>query len=79
MTQQAELLNIVDRLPQKYLDEAVSFLGYLQHKAQQEAVVKEQRTVKEKAAFIKYIEELNAESEDVLKYQVPLFVDEDEE
>ena len=78
MTQQAELLNIIDKIPQKYFGEAVAFLGYLQHKAQQEsaqhvAVAREQRAAREKEAFIKYAEELNAEAEDVLKYQVPLF------
>ena len=79
MTQQAELLNIVDKLPQKYFGEAVSFLRYLQHKVQQEAIEKEHRAAREKAAFIKYAEELNAEAEDVLKYQVPLFESEDNE
>ena len=79
MTQQVELLNIVDKLPQRYLGEAVSFLGYLQHKAQQEAAEKEQRTARERAAFIKYAEELNAEAEDVLKYQVSIFEGEDNE
>ena len=78
MTQQAELLNIVDKLPQKYFVEIINFAGYLQHKvrqeaAQQAACTKEQRAAKEKAAFIKYAEELNVEAEDVLKYQVPLF------
>ena len=88
MTQQAELLNIVDKLPQKYFGEIINFAGYLKHKMQQEAAqqaaaqqaaaqqaacTKEQRAAKEKAAFIKYAEELNAEAEDVLKYQVPLF------
>ena len=76
---QAELLNRIDKIPQRYFGEVVSFLGYLQHKAQQEAVVKEQRAAREKAAFIRYAEELNAEAEDVLKYQVPLFEGEDNE
>ena len=71
---QAELLNRIDKIPQRYFGEVVSFLGYLQHKAQQEAaqqaaVAKEQRAAKEKAAFIRYAEELNAEAEDVLLYQ----------
>ena len=65
MTQQAELLNIIDKIPQRYFGEVVSFLRYLQHKAQQEVAVKEQRAAKEKAAFIKYAEKLNAEAEDV--------------
>jgi len=36
MTQQAELFREIDRIPQKYFSEVISFLGYLQHKAQQE-------------------------------------------
>ena len=36
MTQQAELIREIDRIPQKYFSEVISFLGYLQHKAQQE-------------------------------------------
>jgi len=36
MTQQAELLNIVDKLPPKYFSEVINFAGYLQQKAQQE-------------------------------------------
>jgi len=37
MTQQTELLKIIDELPQKYFGEMIDFVGYLQHKAQQEA------------------------------------------
>ena len=37
MTQQAELLKKIDKIPQKYLGEVIDFLGYLQHKAQQES------------------------------------------
>ena len=37
MTRQAELLNRIDEIPQKYFGEIIDFLGYLQHKAQQEA------------------------------------------
>jgi len=37
MTQQAELFREIDRIPQKYFGEVINFLGYLQHKAQQEA------------------------------------------
>ena len=36
MTQQAELLNRIDRMPRKYFGEIIDFLGYLQHKAQYE-------------------------------------------
>jgi len=37
MNQQAELLNKIDKIPQKYIGEVINFLGYVQHKAQQEA------------------------------------------
>ena len=40
MTQQAELLKRIDTLPPKYFSEVVDFVGYLQHKAQQENTVK---------------------------------------
>ena len=78
MTRQAEILDRIEKIPPKYFGEVIDFLGYLQHKAQQEAaqqatLTKEQRAAREKAAFIKYAEELNSEAEDVLKYQVPLF------
>ena len=84
MTQQAELLRSIDTLPPKYLGEVIDFVGYLQHKAQKAAAqqatfTKEQRAAREKAAFVKYADELNAEAEDVLKYQVPLFEGEDNE
>ncbi|MCL2067254.1 MAG: hypothetical protein FWG99_07285 [Treponema sp.] len=36
MTRQAELLNIVDKLPPKYFGEVIDFAGYLQHKARHE-------------------------------------------
>ena len=36
MTQQVELLRKIDKLPHKYFGEMIEFLGYLQHKAQQE-------------------------------------------
>ena len=36
MTQQAELLNKLDKLPQEYFKEVISFVGYLQHRIQQE-------------------------------------------
>ena len=36
MTQQAELLNKLDKLPSKYYGEVIDFVGYLQHKAQRE-------------------------------------------
>ena len=37
MTQQAELLKEIEKNPQKYFGEVIDFLGYIQHKAQQEA------------------------------------------
>ena len=37
MTQRAELLDKIDKIPQKYFDEVIDFLGNLQNKAQQEA------------------------------------------
>ena len=36
MTQQAELMSRIDKIPQKYFGEVIDFLGYLQHKAEQE-------------------------------------------
>jgi len=36
MTQQAELLKKINKLPLKYFDEVIDFVGYLQNKAQQE-------------------------------------------
>ena len=36
MSQQAELLNKINKIPPKYFGELIDFLGYLQHKAQQE-------------------------------------------
>ncbi|MDR3020788.1 MAG: DUF2281 domain-containing protein [Treponema sp.] len=37
MTQQAELLKKIDKLPPKYFGEVIDFVGYLQAKAQQAA------------------------------------------
>ena len=45
MPQQADLLNIVNTLPQKYFSEIISFLRHLQHKAQQEAAEAECETI----------------------------------
>ena len=33
MTQQAELLKNIEKLPPQYLGEVIDFVGYLQHKA----------------------------------------------
>ena len=41
MTQQAELMNKIDKIPPKYLGEVIDFLGYIQHKIQQEAQLKQ--------------------------------------
>ena len=41
MAQQAELLRKLDKLPPKYISEVINFIGYLQHKAQQEENVNE--------------------------------------
>ena len=37
MTQQVEIMNKIDKIPPKYFGEVIDFLGYLQHKAEQEA------------------------------------------
>ena len=37
MIQQSELLRKIDTIPPKYFGEVYDFLGYLQHKAKQEA------------------------------------------
>jgi len=36
MTQQAELLSKIDKLPPQYYGEVIDFVGYLQQKTQQE-------------------------------------------
>ena len=36
MTEQAELLNKLYKLPPQYFNEVIDFVGYLQHKIQQE-------------------------------------------
>ncbi|MDR2971017.1 MAG: DUF2281 domain-containing protein [Bacteroidales bacterium] len=36
MTQQAELQQRINNIPQKYFGEVIDFLAYLQHKAQKE-------------------------------------------
>ena len=33
MTQQAELMNSINKLPPQYFKEVIDFVGYLQHKA----------------------------------------------
>lgn len=39
MTQQAELLRKIDKLPPKFFSEIIDFVAYLQHKAQQENLI----------------------------------------
>jgi hypothetical protein len=36
MTQQAELIQEIDKLPSKYLGEVIDYVGYLRQKAQNE-------------------------------------------
>jgi len=36
MTEQAELMNEIDKLPSKYIGEVLDYVGYLQKKAQNE-------------------------------------------
>jgi len=85
MTQQAELLyKRIDTLPPKYFGEVIDFVGYLEHKAQQETAqtpqnTREQLLAREREVFNKYAEEINREAMDVLKYQIPIFEDEDSE
>jgi hypothetical protein len=72
MTQQAELIRKIDKLPSHYLSEVIDFVGYLQHKAQQAAAQKDKlksSAVRDIELFEKYADELNAEAEDVLSYQ----------
>ena len=49
MTQQYELLKKIEKLPEKYFDEVIDFLGYLQHKAQQEVNDTEREQALEKS------------------------------
>jgi len=86
MTQKAELHRRIDTLPSKYFGEVIDFVGYLEHKARQEAAQipavqippssREQEIAREKEIFNMYADEINREMEDVLKYQVPIFEDE---
>jgi len=67
MTQQAELLKKIDKLPPRYFGEVIDFVEYLQHKAQQEKL--KPSSARDIELFEKYADELNAEAEDVLSYQ----------
>ena len=67
MTQQAEIMNKIDKIPPQYFGEVIDFLGYLQHKAEQGKI--KPSAVSDIELFEKYADELNAEAEDVLSYQ----------
>ena len=73
MTQQAELLKKIDKLPPRYFGEVIDFLRYLQHKAAQQENLKHTEcrpsSTRDIELFEKYADELNAEAEDVLSYQ----------
>jgi hypothetical protein len=43
MTQQAELFKKIDKLPPQYFGEVFDFVEYLQHKAQQNNIIIEQK------------------------------------
>jgi len=72
MTQQAELLSKIEKIPPRYFREIIDFVGYLQHKAQQENLKYTEckpSSARDIELFEKYADELNAEAEDVLSYQ----------
>jgi hypothetical protein len=69
MTMQAELQKEIETLPPKYFSEVVNFVGYLQKKAQQEAVEIAAAGKRDKELINRYADELNKEMEDVLSYQ----------
>ena len=80
MTQQAELIKNIDKLPSKFVGEIIDFVAYLQYKAQQEKIKHlEDNSSAESdiVLFEKYADELNAEAEDVLSYQ-NMYMDETE-
>jgi len=84
MIERAVLYKEIDKLPPKYFGEVYDFMGYLQHKARQETAqtsqsTREQLLAREREVFNKYAEEINKEMEDVLRYQIPIFEDEDYE
>jgi hypothetical protein len=69
MTNQAKLQKEIETLPPKYFGEVVNFVGYLQKKAQQEAVEIAAAGKRDKELINRYADELNKEMEDVLSYQ----------
>jgi phosphoribosyl-ATP pyrophosphohydrolase len=69
MIDQAVLQREIETLPPKYIGEVVDFVGYLQKKAQQEAVEIAMAGKRDKEIINRYADELNKEMEDVLSYQ----------
>jgi len=72
MTQQAELIRNIDKLPPKFFGEIIEFVAFLQFKAQQENMKNtgdKPSSVRDIELFEMYADELNAEAEDVLSYQ----------
>ena len=69
MTKYAVLQREIETLPPKYFGEVVNFVGYLQKKAQQEAVEIAAAGKRDKELINRYADELNKEMEDVLLYQ----------
>jgi ADP-dependent phosphofructokinase/glucokinase len=85
MTQQAEILQRIDKILPKYTSEIIDFVGYLEYKSRQgkspvrSVVLTEEQKEREKKCFELNAEELNREAMDVLSYQVPIFPDESED
>jgi hypothetical protein len=85
MTQQAELMQRIDRILPKYTNEIIDFVGYLEHKALQETKtpqkveLTEEQIRRDKELYALHAEELNREAMDVLSYQVPIFPDDSED
>jgi hypothetical protein len=69
MTNQTVLQREIEALPAKYFGEVVNFVGYLQKKAQQEAIEVAAAGKRDKEIINRYADELNEEMEDVLSYQ----------
>jgi phosphoribosyl-ATP pyrophosphohydrolase len=69
MIDKALLQREIEALPPKYIGEVVDFVGYLQKKAQQEAVEIAMAGKRDKEIINRYADELNKEMEDVLSYQ----------
>jgi hypothetical protein len=77
MTQQAELLNKINKLPPKYFGEVIDFVSYLQYKARQETPhaaktsnqyvgLSEEEAARDVEIITRYAEELNREAAEVL-------------